>query len=91
MHPLDPVGPLSFVAIRSTAIMRTRRTTYHQTSRTPAAVLALDVMRPVDAFGVGRTSPLDDPARWLRPTLLLLAAAAGLVVLLGASAPVSIV
>lgn len=46
--------------------------------------MAMDVMRPVDAFATAPTSRLDDPARWLRPMLLVLVTTA-LAILLGAA------
>jgi hypothetical protein len=53
--------------------------------RPPHVRTALDVMRPSDAFAVSPSSRLDDPARWLRPTLLVLALLAALAVLLAAT------
>ena len=67
--------------------MRTARS--HRTSRwsghaSPSGV-ALDLMRPSDAFAVRATSRLGNPDRWLKTALLLLALAAGLAVVLGAA------
>jgi hypothetical protein len=53
--------------------------------RPPHVRTALDVMRPSDAFAVSPSWRLDDPARWLRPTLLVLALVAALAILLAAT------
>jgi hypothetical protein len=50
------------------------------------ATLALDVMRPWQAYGARPTSATHDARRWMRQVLLTLAGAATLAVLLGAIA-----
>ena len=55
----------------------------HRRTRATHRGARLDVMRPSQAFSVSRTSRLDDPARWLRTTLLVVASLAALTVLLG--------
>ena len=51
------------------------------------ATLAMDVMRPWQAFGTPPTSATHDARRWMRPVLLTLVGGATLAVLLGAAAP----
>ena len=69
------------------------RTTNRRSRRTRHPAVAMDVMRPVEAFAAGPTSRRDDPARWLRPMLLMLAmlamlaTTAALAMLLGAATP----
>lgn len=66
--------------------MRRRSTPSHRSRRAIRARAALDLMRPADAFAVAPSSRLDDPARWLRPTLLTLAVVAALAVLVAGTA-----
>jgi len=61
-------------------MMRTTPGTRH-------ATLAMDVMRPRQAFGPLPTSATHDARRWMRPVLLTLVGGATLAVLLGAAAP----
>jgi hypothetical protein len=49
------------------------------------ATVAMDVMRPWQAFGVLPTSATHDARRWLRPVLLTLLGVATIAVLLGAA------
>ena len=55
-------------------------------ARARTARLALDLMRPSDAFAVSRKSLLDDPSRWLRPTLMTAALLGALALLIGRGA-----
>ena len=62
------------------------RTTHRRSRRPRRTAVAMDVMRPVDAFAASPTSRRDDPARWRLPMLLLmLATTAALAMLLGAT------
>ena len=61
------------------------RTTHRRSRRPRRPGVAMDVMRPVDAFAAGPISRRDDPARWLPPMLLMLVTTAALAILLGAT------
>jgi hypothetical protein len=75
---------------------RSSRPTSRTSSRTtphasPARPLALDLVRPSEAFGAALPDRATDPASllwaWRRMTLVALATVAALAVLLAASAP----
>ena len=55
------------------------------TSRTRHASLAMDVLRPSQAFGSPPASPTHDARRWLRLALVVLASASTVAALLGAA------